>query len=348
MTDDHLFSHSRAGALLLVLLIASCFLLGGCHAGRRSAPPQEYAGTDLIVRIFFKPLPEEMPGSQNDTPEMVDLGRKLFFERGISLTRSQSCNDCHRLDHRQAGVDHLPTSPGAMGISGPRNSPTVLNAGFQATQFWDGRAADLETQAKQPMLNPIEMAMRTEEDVAHRLLRSAGYRHAFERAFPRQTEPITFDNVVRAIAAFERTLVTPSRFDRYLKGETKALTRAEQRGLERFAETGCIDCHNSHPVGGRQLQKLGIHHPYENQTDTGRHGITGREEDRFVFKVCMLRNVTQTAPYFHDGKVATLPEAVRLMAWMQLDKVLDPREIAEIVDFLHALEAEKPVNVSPP
>jgi cytochrome c peroxidase len=333
---------------LLVLLVGSCFLLGDCHAGRRSASPQEYEGTDLIVRIFFKALPEEMPGSQNDTPEMVDLGRKLFFERGISLTRSQSCNDCHRLDNQQAGVDHLPTSPGAMGISGQRNSPTVLNAGFQTTLFWDGRAADLETQAKQPMLNPIEMAMRTEEDVVHRLLRSEGYRHAFERAFPQLTEPITFDNVAHSIAAFERALVTPSRFDRYLKGETEALTRAEQRGLERFVGTGCIDCHNSHPVGGRQLQKLGIYHPYENQTDTGRHGITGREEDRFVFKVCMLRNVTRTAPYFHDGKVATLPEAVRLMAWMQLDKVLDPREIAEIVDFLHTLEAEQPVNVSPP
>jgi cytochrome c peroxidase len=273
---------------------------------------------------------------------MIELGRKLFFERGISLTRSQSCNDCHRLDHhQQAGVDHLPTSPGAMGISGQRNSPTVLNAGFQSTLFWDGRAADLEAQAKQPMLNPIEMAMRTEEDVVHRLLRSEGYRHAFERAFPQQTEPITFDNVARVIAAFERTLVAPSRFDRYLKGETEALTRAAQRGLERFVDTGCLDCHNSHPVGGRQLQKLGVYHPYENRTDTGRHGITGQEEDRFVFKVCMLRNVTLTAPYFHDGQVSTLSEAVRLMAWMQLDKQLRPGEIDEIVLFLGTLEVEQ-------
>jgi cytochrome c peroxidase len=235
-----------------------------------------------------------------------------------------------------------------MGLSGQRNSPTVLNAGFQASLFWDGRAADLETQAKQPMLNPIEMAMRTEEDVVHRLLRSEGYRQAFEHAFPQQMEPITFDNVARAIAAFERTLVTPSRFDRYLRGETEALTRAEQRGLERFVETDCIDCHLSHPVGGRLLQKLGIYHPYENQTDSGRYGITGREEDRFVFKVCMLRNVTRTAPYFHDGKVATLPEAVRLMAWMQLDKLLQPGEIDEIVDFLQTLESEQSVNVSSP
>jgi cytochrome c peroxidase len=342
MNDPYLFSRHAGGILLvaLALFLGSSFLLGDCHAGRTASSKKEYSGTDLVVRIFFKPLPKEMPGSHSDTPEMIELGRKLFFERDISLTRSQACNDCHRLDNRQAGVDHLPTSKGAMGISGKRNAPTVLNAGFQAAQFWDGRSDDLVEQAKGPLLNPIEMAMRTERDVVNRLKSSEDFLGAFQRAFPYQTEPITFDNAARAIAAFERTLITPSRFDRYLRGETKALTRAERIGLERFVDVGCIDCHSSHPVGGRLMRKLGIYHPYENPTDTGRHTITGLEEDRFVFKVCMLRNVTLTAPYFHDGQVSTLPEAVRLMAWMQLDKVPRPKEIDDIVLFLRTLEAE--------
>lgn len=289
-----------------------------------------------------------MPGSQNDTPEMVELGRKLFFERDISLTRSQPCNDCHRIDSQHAGVDYLSVSKGALGISGIRNAPTVLNAGFQAAQFWDGRAMDLEEQGMIPLLNPIEMAMRTEEDVERRLSGSEYYRHGFARAFPSRTQPITFDNVARAIASFERSLIAPSRFDRYLEGDTDALTRTERLGLQRFIDTGCIDCHSSHPVGGRLMRNLGVYHPYGNQSDTGRHTITGREEDRFVFKVCMLRNVTRTPPYFHDGQVSTLPEAVHLMSWMQLDSVLSSSEIDEIVNFLRTLEFEHPVDYSDP
>jgi cytochrome c peroxidase len=325
--------------LLLALLLGTSFLFGGCQDACISSSNKEYEGTELVVRIIFNPLPNKMPGSENDTPQMIELGRKLFFERGISLTQSQACNDCHRLNNQNAGAEHLPTSKGASGIQGARNAPTVLNAGFQAVQFWDGRAEDLVDQVEGPLLNPIEMAMRSEEDVVQRLKSSEDYRRAFERAFPAQ--PITFDNAARAIAAFERTLITPSRFDRYLKGEKQALTRAEHLGLGRFVDTGCIDCHSSHPVGGRFMRKLGVHHPYANQSDTGRYAITGQEEDRFVFKACMLRNVTLTAPYFHDGHVATLGEAVRLMAWMQLDMALSPREIDEIVRFLHTLEAEQ-------
>jgi cytochrome c peroxidase len=192
------------------------------------------------------------------------------------------------------------------------------------------------------------MAMRSEEEVVSLLKSREDYRHSFERSFPGQAEPVSFDNAARAIAAFERALITPSRFDRYLKGEPDALTMAERRGLLRFVDTGCNDCHNSHPVGGRLLRKFGIYHSYENESDLGRYGITSREEDKLVFKVPMLRNVTRTAPYFHDGGVSTLPEAVRLMAWLQLDTVLSPSEADEIVRFLHALEAEHPLGVSPP
>jgi cytochrome c peroxidase len=216
----------------------------------------------VSVRVFFRPLPDKMPGGENDTPEMIALGRKLFFEEGISLTKTQSCNDCHRLDKMMSGVDYKPTSLGAMGTTGARNSPTVLNAGFQRAQFWDGRAADLVEQAKGPLLNPIEMAMPSKEEVVNRLKH---YSRDFAGAFPNQKDPITFDNVAIAIAAFERTLITPSRFDRYLKGDMDAITAEEMSGLMRFVDTGCIECHSGIPVGGRLFRKIGIYHPYDNQ-----------------------------------------------------------------------------------
>jgi cytochrome c peroxidase len=338
----------RHGIALRAFIISGFMLVCVCYAGAASDEGKEYRGRALLIRIFFKPLPKEMPGSRDDTPEMIRLGHRLFFERNISLTKSQSCNDCHHIDFGQAGVDHRPTSRGAKGISGARNAPTVLNAGFQTSLFWDGRAHDLEEQAKGPLLNVIEMAMRNEDDVLNQLRGTKDYLAAFQQAFPGQADPVTFDNVARAIAAFERTLITPSRFDRYLEGDLKALTESEQKGFARFVDTGCVTCHGTHAVGGRIMRKLGVYHPYENQSDTGRQKITGLETDRFVFKVCMLRNVTLTAPYFHDGRISTLPEAVRLMAYLQLNKKLGPGHVDEIVRFLYALEAEHPLIISQP
>jgi cytochrome c peroxidase len=344
----------RAGRVLLVVLS----LAGGTRqrpaqdattAREPAAPPAAVEEeVPLTVRIFFRPLPEKMPGSDDDTPQLIALGRKLFFERGISLNQSQSCDDCHRLDGRRAGVDNRPTSPGAKGFSGTRNAQTVLNAGFQAAQFWDGRAADLVEQAKRSLLNPIEMAMRTEQDVVNHLTRDPAYRRAFENVFSNQPEAVTFDNVARAIAAFERTLMTPARFDRYLRGQIDALTPEEKDGLHLFEDTGCIECHDSILVGGRLFKKLGIYHPYQNQSDLGRFEVTRQEPDKFVFKVPTLRNVTRTAPYFHDGRIFTLPAAVRQMAWMQLDRKVTFLEIDQIVCFLRALEAEHPEQIDGP
>jgi cytochrome c peroxidase len=296
----------------------------------------------LSVRVYFRPLPEKMPGSEADTPELIALGRKLYFENGISVTGTQSCNDCHRLDQMMAGVDYRPTSLGAKGDVGARNAPTVLNAGFQRMQFWDGRVNDLVEQAKDPLLNPKEMAMPDEQEVVVRLKNIRGYHRLFEIAFPNQQQPVTFNNAAIAIAAFERTLVTPSRFDRYLKGDMDAITAREEQGLMRFVDTGCVECHGSFLVGGRLFKKLGQYHPYENQSDTGRYTVTHNEEDRLVFKVPTLRNITLTPPYFYDGQVPTLQEAIRLMAWMQLDTKLSPIEIDEIVSFLNTLDAERP------
>jgi cytochrome c peroxidase len=355
MNRFSLASAPAGGALLLMLSCGSITCSAGdtpqpcpehqASATHKSSSGGELEGFALMVRIYFKPLPAKMPGSEADSPECVALGRKLYFERGLSQNKTQSCNDCHRLDGRQNGVDDLPTSKGADGTLGKRNAPTVLNAGFQLAQFWDGRAPDLAEQAKGPVLNPIEMGMRSPEEVVHRLQDMPGYRRAFAAAFPGPREPLTYDNVARAIAAFERTLVTPARFDRYLRGDRSALTREEERGLHRFVDTGCVDCHSSYTVGGRLFQKLGVYHPYSNQQDVGRREVTRQETDRLVFKVPMLRNVTRTAPYFHDGQVASLPEAVRLMAKMQLDVVLDQGAIDEIVKFLHSLEAERPLDI---
>ncbi len=339
-------------------ILIGMFAMAGCptSAPTPAEDPQHRAhstaaggveGIPMAVRIYFRPLPDKMPASEGDTPEMISLGRKLFFERAISLNKSQSCNDCHRLDHEQAGVDYLPTSKGAKGTLGKRNAPTVLNAGFEMVQFWDGRAGDLVEQAKGPMLNPDEMGMRSAQDVETQLAGSPEYRRSFALAFG-EPNAVSFHNVARAIAAFERTLVTPSCFDRYLQGQLDAITDKEMQGLNWFVDTGCVECHSSRPVGGRQLRKLGVYHPYENTEDNGRFEITHQEEDRFVFKVCMLRNVTLTAPYFHDGRISTLPEAVRQMAWLQLDTKLAPREIDEIIRFLRTLEGESPIEAKIP
>jgi cytochrome c peroxidase len=206
-------------------------------------------------------------------------------------------------------------------------------------QFWDGRASDLIEQAKVPLLDPIEMAMPDENEVVNRLKNAGDYPRLFKRAFPNEQEPVTFDNTARAIAAFERTLVTPCRFDRYLKGDLDAITMEEERGLMRFVDTGCVECHGSFLVGGRQMKKFGLYHPYQNQSDMGRYAVTHNDEDRFVFKVPTLRNVTLTPPYFYDGEVQTLPEAVRIMAWMQLDMKLSLGEIDEIICFLNTLDS---------
>jgi cytochrome c peroxidase len=303
--------------------------------------------TLLGAHIFLGRLPTAMPGSEKDTPERIALGQKLYFERGISLNKNKSCNDCHFLTQGHAGADVTPTSTGATGISGKRNAPTVINAGFHSRQFWDGRAADLAEQAKGPILNPIEMALRTPEEVIERLRNTEGYPELFRRAFPDDPEPITFDHIAEAIAAFERTLVAPGRFDRLLDGQKNALTPKEKRGLTKFIQYRCVECHSWATVGGRLYQKVGKWNSYTNTEDLGRYEITKQDEDRFVFKVPSLRNVTRTPPYFHDGQVFTLEEAVAKMGWLQLDLQLPPGDIADLIAFLGTLEGDPPPVVEP-
>ncbi len=286
---------------------------------------------------FFSPLPQSMPGAENDTPERIALGKKLYFEKRLSINDKQSCASCHILENGFAGVDNLPTSPGAKGDMGTRNSPTVLNAGWQDSQFWDGRAEDLVEQAKGPILNPIEMGMPDEKTVEKKIGEIAEYQNDFAKAFPNDKPAITYQNIAEAIAAFERTLITPGRFDDFMKGDATALSEVEQRGLRTFMKLDCKSCHDGKLLGGETYEPLGKENPYENQTDQGMYTVTKDEDDRMFFKVAALRNVALTAPYFHDGKIETLDEAVRKMGKLQLDEELTNQQVSDIVSFLKAL-----------
>jgi cytochrome c peroxidase len=289
------------------------------------------------AKSLFGPLPEKMPGSENDTPARIELGKQLYFDNRLSVNDSQSCNTCHRLDENRAGVDNEKTSLGAHGKRGDRNSPTTLNAGFHFAQFWDGREPDLKSQAKGPVLNPVEMAMPAEPAMVAKLSGIDEYKELFGKAFPDAEEPITYDNMAEAIAAFERTLITKDRFDDFMKGDDKALTAKELKGLETFLTIGCITCHMGPVIGGNTYQKVGLIHPYENTEDKGRFVVTKDEADLYKFKVPSLRNIELTAPYLHDGALKTLPGVVWKMGYMQLDKQLTPDEVESIVAFLKSM-----------
>ena len=298
--------------------------------------------SDLLTKAkkVFAPLPEKMPGSENDTPGLIRLGRKLYNETAISVNNTQSCNSCHRLDENLGGVDNQPTSTGARGDLGGRNAPTTLNAGFHLAQFWDGRSPDLADQAKGPVLNPIEMGMPDEEAVLKEL-QEAGYEKAFKAVFADAAKPLTYDNYAKAVAAFERTLITRDRFDDFLKGDEDALRENAKQGLALFMELGCCDCHQGAVLGGDRYAKMGDVNAYANTKDLGRFEVTKKEEDRFVFKVPSLRNIALTGPYFHDGKSPMLGNAVKQMAHLQLDTDLEREQVFQITAFLRSL-SDKP------
>ena len=283
------------------------------------------------------PTPSAPAGMSDDVWQaQVALGQILYFDGRLSINDQISCNSCHGLD--TFGVDNEPTSPGHDGTRGGRNSPTTLNAAVHISQFWDGRAADVEAQAVGPILNPIEMGMPDDAAVIAKLAAIEGYTPLFDAAFPGDETALTYPNVGAAIGAFERTLLTPAAFDTFLGGDITALSDEQRAGLDTFVITGCAACHMGVGVGGGMYQKLGLVVPYET-ADPGRFDVTGNEGDRFVFKVPSLRNIEHTAPYFHDGSIATLEEAVSLMATHQLNKELTDDEVTSIILFLKALSA---------
>ncbi|WP_287879421.1 cytochrome-c peroxidase [Aquitalea sp.] len=277
-------------------------------------------------------------------PAMVELGKKLFFEPRLSKSGFISCNSCHNL--ATGGSDNLTSSIGDHWQQGPIRSPTVLNSSLNVAQFWDGRAKSLQEQASGPIANPKEMA--SNHVLALDVLRSIpAYVNEFDKVFGHKQ--ISMQEVTRAIAAFEETLVTPdSHFDQWLKGNKKALNTQELRGYQTFKTAGCVACHNGPAVGGNSFQKMGLVAPYQTSNPAqGRAGVTGKDADRMAFKVPSLRNVALRAPYFHDAGAPTLEAAVTTMGQLQLGRSFSQQEVGDIVAFLHTLTGQQPRIVLP-
>ncbi|MBM9545926.1 cytochrome-c peroxidase [Leptospira sp. 201903074] len=306
-------------------------------------PSPETKDLQVKAKQIIGAIPAKMPGSENDTEALISLGKKLYFEKKLSLNETQSCNSCHNVEGKGAGVDNLSTSPGAFGKNGDRNSPTVLNAGFHFVQFWDGRAADLKAQAKGPILNPVEMAMPSEKEVLKRINEDADYPALFAKAYPNEKVAVTYENLAGAIAAFERTLITSSRFDDFINGDHKAISKEEQEGFKSFLAAGCTSCHSGNLLGGNSYRKIGQVNEYKT-ADLGLYNVTKKSEDKFFFKVPALRNIALTGPYFHDGQVKTLDEAVQKMAYHQLGMNLSEEETKKIVTFLGTLSDKTRTN----
>jgi cytochrome c peroxidase len=289
------------------------------------------------VKEYFSPLPDTHIDKRK-FKNLIDLGERLYFEKRLSINNQISCNTCHRVDN--FGVDNEATSPGHEGKRGERNSPSTFNASMHIAQFWDGRAKDVEEQALGPILNPIEMGMKSKEDVVKKLKSASGYIEAFATAFPGQKNALTYKNIGVAIGAYEKTLITPSRFDRFLKGDLNVLNHQEKRGLKKFIHKGCVSCHSGPLFGGNDYQVMGAVNEYKTH-DMGRFNVTNNENDKKMFKVPSLRNVIKTAPYFHDGSVKTIDEAIKLMAYHQLDERVGPGFINDVKAFLRTLTTEK-------
>ncbi|MFV0359446.1 cytochrome-c peroxidase [Tropicimonas sp.] len=299
---------------------------------------------------YFQPLPSTLmaPADNTVTPEKIALGKALFFDPRMSASGVFSCNSCHNL--ATGGDDNLETSIGHGWQKGPRNSPTVFNAVFNIAQFWDGRAEDLKAQAKGPVQAAVEMA-NTPENVVATLISMPQYVAWFEGAFPGESAPVTFDNFARAIEAYEVTLTTPAPFDAFLNGNEEALDEQQKAGLQLFMDAGCVACHSGINVGGHDYYPFGlIEKPGADilpEGDIGRFAVTETADDEYVFRAAPLRNIAETAPYFHSGRVWGLHEAVQIMSESQLGAEMASGDVELIVAFLGSLTGAIPEVVLP-
>jgi cytochrome c peroxidase len=333
----------RRWAFTLTLFLG----LFACEEKKRApdprAAPEEPQGTtaaagggaggaelDESLLPAFGALPDVMSSPDNAiTDDEITLGRALYYDTRLSASNETSCNTCHVLT--ADGADSKPTSIGHNKQSHKHNAPTVYNAAGHFVQFWDGRA------------KTVEAAMQDEKSVVGELRKVKWYREQFSKAFPgSKADPVNMENLAKAIGAFERKLVTPSRWDKFLKGDRAALTAQEKAGFKKFTDTGCNTCHAGPYVGGAMFQKLGLVKPWPKQDDLGRYEVTKQDVDKMMFKVPSLRNVEKTSPYFHDGSVSSLEEAVKLMAHHQLGKELTDADAQSIIAFLKTLTGEVP------
>ncbi len=295
---------------------------------------------------LFGPLPKVIESKDNPiTPAKVELGKMLFYDTRISVDGTVSCFKCHWFN--LYATDGLKKSIGNKYKLNPRNSPTVFNAAGQISQHWIGNRVSVEDQAKQALIGPPSYGLASYVDAVNKLKSIKGYTPLFQKAFPGEKEPVNADNFGKAVGAFERVLVTPSPFDDFLKENAKALTQKEQTGLKTFVELGCAGCHSGAYLGGQMYQKFGLTQAYwklthSTEIDSGRYAVTKNMADLYVFKVSILRNVEMTAPYFHDGSVDHLQDAVKIMAQLQMGKTLTDAEAGEIVAFLNSLTGQIP------
>jgi cytochrome c peroxidase len=309
-------------------------------------PKPEFDEADIQTNVMTRtdePVNIIQPRTVTDEG-LVELGKKLYFEQRLSRSGVISCNSCHNLS--TGGSDNLKTSIGHKLQKGSINTPTVLNSSMNIAQFWDGRAKDLKEQAGGAIANPEEMAFSHDLVVA-KLQTIPGYRKEFKDVFG--SDRINIEKISKAIAAFEETLVTPnSRFDKWLKGDDYALTKEELEGYKLFKSSGCTACHNGEALGGNSYRKMGLVEPYKTSNPSrGQESVTGKDADRFNFKVPTLRNVELTYPYFHDGEARTLSQAVETMGRIQLGRTFTPQENAKIVAFLKTLTGDQPKIVFP-
>ncbi len=342
---------------LLFIFIAGTWILASCGGGQNTTTEQ--TNTNAITpedeallkqaQGLFKPLPADAGTEVHPiSADKVALGKVLYFDTRLSKTGKNSCNTCHNL--ATFGVDNEVTSAGDAGKRGTRNSPTVFNAAVHFTQFWDGRAKDVEEQAGMPIMNPVEMNIPNEAFLEKKLREIELYKTMFAKAYPNAKEPITYSNLKDAIGNFERTLITPSKFDSYLKGNINALNAEERAGLHEFISSGCTTCHVGEAVGGTMFQKFGLVSDYRALTgskgnDMGRKDVTKDDFDKDMFKVPSMRNITKTKPYFHDGSVDDLATAVKIMAKVELNKDLTDTQVASIITFLETLTSDIPEEV---
>lgn len=327
---------------LSLLFVLAAFV--GCKSETKPSEPAVDAAALLTTAksLFGSIEPSRTTEDAAVENARVDLGRLLYYDNRLSKAQDQSCNTCHDLakygvDVREVDGKRTATSMGHEGQMGARNSPTVYNAFAHMAQFWDGRAKDVEEQAKGPILNPVEMAMPDEAAAVAAIKAVPGYAEKFAAAFPGEEDPITYDNIAGAIGAFERKLVTPAPIDDFLAGNADALNAEQLEGLDLFVKKGCIACHMGPAFGGTMYQKLGLMKPWPTK-DEGRFEATQNEADKYFFKVPSLRNIDQTGPYLHDGSMDSLAEVVKKMAEHQTTTgAITDAEANKIVAFLGSL-----------
>lgn len=331
----------RPGAAVFALAVVAGLLILPSGCSRASFDPSPSADISPSQLFMFAAL-KAPPAATGPAALKVDLGRRLYYDKHLSVNNSTSCNSCHDLQHYGVDLGHS-VSLGFDKKAGGRNSPTVYNAGLQFVQFWDGRAPTLAAQASGPMMNPVEMGMPGPDAVLAYLHKNANYVKQFKQTYPDQKDPVTMGNVTDAIASFEAGLLTPARWDEYLRGNEQALSDEEKQGLRVYLRSGCASCHAGVGMGGNSYAKLGAFKDWPDQkSDTGRLALTHQQHDLMYFKVPLLRNVVQTGPWFHDGRVQTIEEAVRLMGAHEAGRQLTEPEVKSIVAFLNTLTGPIP------